>query len=96
MEHIKVNLPKSEQGYIDGNGEGCFVLVDAEVKQAYDTDEAGTEYTGILDNDSCYYPGLEHGEIIPFEMRGEKRPVCPFNWLVEHYGAPAKEWTGEE
>lgn len=94
MEHIKVNLPSSERDYIDGCGEGCFVLVEADAKKAYDTDESGTEYTGILDNDSLYYPGLMHGVVIPFEMRGEKRPVCPYLWLIEHYGEPAPEWTG--
>jgi len=92
MEHIKVNLPKSEEGYKEGSGEGCFVLVDEDAKRAYDTDEAGTEYTGILDNDSCYYPKLRHGETIPFEMRGDKRPVVPYSWLIEHYGKPAPEW----
>lgn len=95
MEYIKVNLPRSEQGYIDGNGEGVFVIVDAETKKAYDTDESGTEYSGVLDNDSCYYPGLEHGTIITFEMRGENRPVVSFKWLVENYGSPAAEWAGE-
>lgn len=87
MEHIKVNLPANEEAYINGNGEGVYVLVDPEVKKAYDTDEAGTVYSGILDNDSIYYPGLKHGEQIPLEMRGQNRPVTPLNWLVERYGA---------
>ena len=85
MEHIKVNLPSTEHDYIAGNGEGVFVLVSDEVKAAHDADESGTSYTGILDNDSYYYIGLEHGAVIPFEMRGELRPVVPFGWLSEHY-----------
>ena len=86
MEHIKVNLPPTEELYNQGAGEGVFVWVDSETKRAYDTDESGTTYEGIIDNDSIYYPGLTHGVKIPFEMRGTLRPVVPFNWLVEHYG----------
>ena len=93
MEHIKINLPSCENDYINGYGEGVFVLVTPEVKKAYDEDESGTSYTGILDNDSLYYPGLTHGVTIPFEMRGEQRPATPLNWLLEHYGEPAQEWT---
>ena len=50
-----------------------------------DSDENGTSYTGILDNDSYYYIGLNHGAIIPFEMRGQYKPVVPYSWLTEHY-----------
>lgn len=85
MNHIKVNLPSTEQDYISGNGEGVFVIVSDEVKAAHDSDENGSSYTGILDNDSLYYIGLDHGTTVPFEMRGEFRPVVPFSWLTEHY-----------
>lgn len=85
MEYIKVNLPATEHDYITGSGEGVFVLVSGEVKAAYDSDESGTSYTGILDNDSYYYIGLKHGAVIPFEMRGEFRPVVSFGWLSERY-----------
>ena len=90
LEHIKVNLPASESEEAQGYGEGVFMLVLPEIKTAYDTDESGTRYTGILDNDSFNYPSLKHGALIPFEMRGTARPVASFNWLVEHYGAPVK------
>ena len=93
-EYIKVNLPPNEEWEKQSGGEGCFVLVTPEVKKAYDEDESGTNYTGILDNDSLYFPGLMHGTIIPFEMRGEKRPIVKFNWLLEHYGEPNPAWTG--
>ena len=85
MAFIKVNLPATEGDYISGNGEGVFMIVSDEVKRAHDTDEVGTSYTGILDNDSYYYIGLEHGETLPIEMRGDKRPVVPYQWLKEHY-----------
>ena len=85
MEYIKVNLPATESDFIGGYGERVFELVDEETKTAYDHDETGTSYTGILDNDSFYYIGLEHGAIIPFEMRGDHRPVVPYSWLNEHY-----------
>ena len=93
-EYIKVNLPGSAEREAQGGGEGCYFLVDAETKRAYDTDESGTQYQGVLDNDSLYYPGLTHGEILSFTMQGEKRPIVSFNYLVEHYGEPAQEWTG--
>lgn len=96
MEHIKVLLPSSEELFNVGVGEGVFVLVNEDAKKAYDTDENGTNYTGVLDNDSLYYPGLKHGAVIPFETRGEKRPVVPFKWLFENYGAPDPQWTGEK
>lgn len=85
-EYIKVNLPASSEAYESGNGEGVWVLVSEQVKAAYDQDATGGVYFGILDNDSCYYPGLNHGEPIPFEMRGDKRPVTPIAWLEEWQG----------
>ena len=93
-ENIKVNLPPCEEMEQHSAGEGCFVLVTPEVKKAYDEDESGTSYEGVLNNDSLYFPGLMHGTIIPFEMRGEKRPIVRFNWLLENYGEPAPEWYG--
>lgn len=78
-EHIMVNLPLTEQDYLAGNGEGVWVLVDPETKKAHDLDASGEGYVGILDNDSFYYPGLNHGELLPFEMRGERRPVADFH-----------------
>lgn len=85
-EYIKVNLPASSEAYESGNGEGVWVLVDPRTKEAHDSDATGGVYFGILDNDSVYYPGLNHGEPIPFEMRGDKRPVTPIAWLAEWQG----------
>ncbi|MCI9505754.1 MAG: hypothetical protein HFF62_04070 [Oscillospiraceae bacterium] len=81
-EYIKVNLPLTEQDYANGNGEGVWVLVDPETKKANDEDVAGGLYVGILSNDSCYYPGLNCGELLPFEMRGEHRPVADFHGFL--------------
>ena len=78
---IKANLPEDPEGYERGNGEGCFFLVDDETKEAYDTDASGTGYVGILDNDSISYPNLKHGELLPLEMRGDRRPVVPLEAL---------------
>lgn len=75
-EYIKVNFPLTEQDYLNGNGEGMWMLVDAETKAAYEKDVEGGTYVGLLDNDSFYYPGLNHGELVPFEMRGQYRPVA--------------------
>ncbi len=87
---IKVNLPATEQMYKEGWGEGCFFMVDDETKAAYDRDEqpTGKQYMGTLDNDSLYYPTLKHGERLPIEMRGDKRPVVPYSYLLQHYGKP--------
>ena len=70
-EHIRVNVPRTEQDYHAGNGEGVWVLVDCETKRAYDADVVGGRYVGLLDNDS-----LDHGTEITFEMRGVFRPVA--------------------
>ena len=93
-EYIKVNLPPAAELEPLSGGEGVFVMVTPATKAAHDADEQGTKYEGILANDSLYYPGLEQGTTIPFIMNGEKRPVVPYKWLIEHYGSPAPEWTG--
>lgn len=76
--YIQINLPLTEEDYRCGNGEGVWVKVDPATRRAYDADTIRPEYFGILDNDSFYYPGLGPGEMIPFEMRGECRPVADF------------------
>lgn len=78
-EHIMVNFPLTEEDFAAGNGEGMWVLVDPDTKAAYDADAVGGGYIGLLDNDSFYYPGLNHGTLFPFEMRGERRPVADFH-----------------
>jgi len=81
-EYIKVNLPLTERDYEAGNGEGVWVLVDQDTKLAHDEDAVSGSYIGILDNDSCYYPGLNAGELLPFEMRGDNRPVADFHGFL--------------
>lgn len=76
--HIMVNLPPEERDYLSGNGEGVWVLVDEETLEAYNRNSDDKNFVGILDNDSIYYPGLRAGMLIPFEMRGEYRPVVDF------------------
>lgn len=77
-KYIKVNIPLTEEDYHSGNGEGVWVEVDQKTRRAYDCDAIGSGYHGILANDSLYYPGLNCGDIIEFEMRGENRPVVDF------------------
>lgn len=83
-KHIKVNFPLTAEDFAAGNGEGMWVLVDEETKAAHDADETGGVYTGILDNDSIYYPSLKAGATIQFEMRGESRPVTIFDGFLEN------------
>lgn len=90
MNHIKVNFPESAEKYEAGNGEGMWVVVDNETKAAHDSNAEGGQYWGILDNDSFYWRGLIHGARVPFEMRGEFRPVCPFEWLEDNYEVNAE------
>lgn len=85
---IKVNIPETEEGFEEGFGEGVWVIVDEDVRRLYDEDDEGTICEGILDNDSISYPGLLHGEKIPFVTRGERRPVVLLYWLREKYGDP--------
>lgn len=82
-KYIQVNIPLTEQEYLSGNGEGVWLEVDEKTRQAYDRDAVGGGYSGILSNDSIYYPGLKCGMVLPFEMRGQNRPV------VEYYRALA-------
>lgn len=82
---IKANLPATEEDYKSGYGEGCFFIVDQETKKAYDNDTKGGLYFGTLDNDSVYWPTLKHGTVCPLEMRGENRPVVPYQWLKDNY-----------
>lgn len=83
-EYIKVNFPLTAEDCTAGNGEGMWVLVDKKTKEAHDADETGGVYTGILDNDSIYYPGLNAGAVVQFEMRGENRPVAIFEDFLEN------------
>lgn len=85
LHHIRVNVPETREKYESGNGEGMWVVVDAATKDAHDAHIEGGIYEGVLDNDSWYWHGLDHGTVINFEMRGEHRPVVPFEWLVSHY-----------
>lgn len=80
-KYIKINLPLTEETHRSGNGEGVWVIVDSDTLRDYDRGRIGGHYSGILDNDSIYYPGLVCGAIIPFEMRGGCRPVADFDFL---------------
>lgn len=81
LSYIKANLPDSPAAEEAGNGEGCFFLVPPEVKAAYDSDEDGTIYEGVIDNESVYFPGILPGDLLPLVMRGKYRPVVPYDYL---------------
>jgi hypothetical protein len=88
-KHFKVNLPDTEEGYRNGNGEGCWAWTDdPDVIRKWEDDYTsapGETFDVRLDNDSWYWHGLEHGTTVPIEMRGDKRPVVPLAWLQERY-----------
>lgn len=82
---VKINIPVTNDGYLAGNGEGCFCLIDVDTKEVYNNDEFGGNYSAILYNSSVYYKGLEPGEVIPFTMRGDKRPVADLDYLQKNF-----------
>lgn len=90
-EYIKVNFPLTAEDFAAGNGEGMWVLVDPETKAKYDADAAGGHYVGILGNDSVYFPGMNHGEVVHFEMRGDCRPVALFDGFLSERDRLTKE-----
>ena len=52
--------------------------MDPETKKAHDADAEGEGYSGVLEADSAYYPGLKAGTPIPLELRGTEKPVADF------------------
>lgn len=83
-EYIEVNVPEDYDGYLEGCGEGCWALVDEDVKQQYDEDvldNPGTTHRAILDNDCWKWPFLRHGHAIEIELRGENRAVVNYDFL---------------
>ena len=93
--YIKVNLPPDKEWYKHGAGEGCWFIVDDKTKAAHDQDATGGGFYGVLDNDSLYYPGLMHGERLPIEMRGARRPVVPIEALQKWKARPVNEVIAE-
>lgn len=85
QHHIKANLTYNAASYQSGNGEGVWVIVDEDVFNQYQADATGAGYTCELDNDACYYLGLYAGEQLPLELRGDKRPVVPYEYLVARW-----------
>ena len=55
-----------------------WALVDPETKKAHDADAEGEGYSGVLEDDSLYYPGLKAGTPVPLELRGTEKPVADF------------------
>lgn len=91
MNVIKVNLPRTEKDYINGNGEGVFCYVSDSVLKAYSKDEYGLICTGHLLNDSIYYPDLKIGDMVTFELRGKNRPVVTWARLENKKALSAEE-----
>jgi hypothetical protein len=92
VEHIKVNLPRDKEAYLLGNGEGIWVKVEPLVKKAHDRDDIDAVYSGILANDSVYYPSLKIGNKVVFELRGNNRPVALWDgFLADLTGVSDKE-----
>ena len=90
---IKANLPRTQMEYEEGNGEGCWFIVDRSTKEAYDRNNIGSNFVGVLDNDSLFYEGLQHGVTLPIEMRGVFRAVVPVEALQKW--KVADEWKTE-
>ena len=81
-ELLKILIPETEEMYLCETGEACYARVSREVMDAFDNGEEDTLYTGILDNDCIAHEALVHGMRIPFRMKGDCRPLVPWEWVV--------------
>lgn len=87
LSYIRVLVPDSSEYYRLGHGESCWVLADEHAHEAYVNNAEAEEglHFGVLAEDCPVYADLSRGRIIPFEMRGRKRPMCPIDWLRRHF-----------
>lgn len=81
MERLQAYIPATEKAYKKGAGELCFFLVSEEVKAAYDREARGGSYSGILDEPSIFYYGLNPGEELPLKLQGIDAPIVPIEAL---------------
>lgn len=91
MEHIKINIPRTEEDFISGNGEGVWVLVEDDVHEKYHNDYVGGIFYGILHNDSVYFKELKFETKVPFTMRGKNRGVVLWDGFLENYEAISED-----
>ena len=85
MPHIKVNFPRTAEDFVTGNGEGCWVIVEEDLKALHDDGYDGGSFEGVLDNDSWYYSSLKSGHKVLFTMKGENRPVALHEGFLEFH-----------
>ena len=85
LKDIKVNIPRTNEDFTRGNGEGCFVSVSKDVFEKYTDDYQGGLFEGVLQNDSWYFPTLKNGTTIIFTMRGKNRPVAIIDELLKNH-----------
>lgn len=87
LSYIRVLVPDSSEYYRLGHGESCWVLADEHAHEAYVNNAEAEEglHFGVLAEDCPVYADLSRGRIIPFEVRGRKRPMCPIDWLRRHF-----------
>lgn len=83
MGVIQVNFPLDIEKFKDGNGEGIWLEVDDKTQNLYTQNFHGGSFVGEMRNDSLYYPALKWGDTVPFEMRGDKRPVVFYKEFLE-------------
>lgn len=91
VRYIKVNFPLTADAFASGNGEGMWVKVNQFTYDAYQADAVGGIYAGVLDNKSLYYPELDIGDTVWFEMRGDLRPVAIFDGFLSKLKAITPE-----
>ena len=82
---FRVNLPSTEKSYRNGNGEGVWCYGNEETYNALvENNVSEGIYYVKIQNDSVYFPELVCDTCIPVEARGEKRPVCPFDFIKDY------------
>ncbi|MCH7641477.1 hypothetical protein IID22_04745 [Patescibacteria group bacterium] len=81
---VKANLPDSMESWLSGNGEGMWVMIDADTKRKLDTNGAEGTFLAYLNEPCAYHPALNQEAFdfdkrtarpIEFEFRGPHRPV---------------------
>ena len=85
MERIRVIVPESAEECARGDGEAVSACVCAAAKADCEAGARGRIYDAFLEKSPRGWPDLFAGALVPIELRGEGRPVVPFEWLQWRY-----------
>lgn len=94
---FKVNLPRTIEDELTGNGEGVWASC-PENDYIYAIHHKGKIVLCEIRNDSVYFPNLKYGDLILVEFRNgeELRPVALLDELKHNYGEPISDEEKEK